>query len=406
MAIPTMTLRTVNYRPAVFTPGVYDYESPDINIFRKGLSDMEARMNNAAQAQTQVDQALGKIESSLHRDPETDAWFADYKQDINNQIQALVNAGDYGAAYRTAVQSASKVLSDTPVIGRIRANAEFEKEVETQRARVQKGEISQATYNWWSAQEGNNFHYEDIKDDNGNIIGGTPWTPSNLPVADLNVPAVATAMFKMITPDKGQSKTGGATNLDANGNPLTVTSSGHRGSSFERVRTQDILDRMQEYLISIPDGFRQAEQLFNVAKYDYEKSVKEYQTALENGDPNAENLRQQLAKRERLLTQRGVFVDYDTYFARVIIDDLYAKGLAYDWRTSDTEDNKMFTPAKTGGGRSRGDGEEEDDGQGVHPYDTTYGPQVEFQWHTTYDRPTTAKSAATNAGNKLKPKRN
>lgn len=333
--IPNMSLKVASFQPATFMPSQYQYQGEDLSILERSLQQREARMAQAAESQSAVDVALGKIETQLHRDPTTDAWFNQYKQNIKDQIQTQVDAGNFGSAFRTATRLAGNVAQDTPVLGRIRANEDFKKEMETQQARRDKGEISQNTYDWWLSN--NPYSYSDITDNNGNIIGGSTWAPENRPVADINWAGQAMAAFKMITPDKGtkgrESKKG-TTNADGTGTQTGSSST----QSYERVSAQDIRDNIERMLSATSDGYRQAEQAYDVAVFEWNR-MKEQYNSMSDDDPNKVTLGEKIAQRNQLMMCNGSPISYKEYYARMITDDLYSQGLAYDWRT----DNKGST---------------------------------------------------------------
>lgn len=371
--IPNTSLKVASFQPATFTPTQYQYQGEDLSILERSLQQREARMAQAAESQSAVDIALGKIETQLHRDPTTDAWFNQYKQNIKDQIQTQVDAGNFGSAFRTATRLAGNVAQDTPVLGRIRANEDFKKEMETQQARRDKGEISQNTYDWWLSN--NPYSYSDITDNNGNIIGGSTWTPENRPVADINWAGQAMAAFKMITPDKGtkgrESKKG-ITNADGTGTQTGSSST----QSYERVSAQDIRDNIERMLSATPDGYRQAEQAYDVAVFEWNR-MKEQYNSMSDDDPNKVILGEKIAQRNQLMMCNGSPISYKEYYARMITDDLYSQGLAYDWRTDNRGSSSMTNNelSRTAGGTTLGGGY-----QGFVPYNygTWRGPMVGF----------------------------
>jgi hypothetical protein len=375
--IPVISLKAAPFTPATFTATTYTPQTEDLSILERSLAQRETRMNNAAQAKSAVDVALGKVENQLHRDPTTDAWFAQYKDNIKKQIQQDIDVGNYGSAFRTATDLAGKVSQDTPLIGRIRANEDFKKEMETQQTRRDKGDIKQNTYDWWVAN--NPYSYTDIKDANGNIVGGSTWTPTSRPVNDLSFAQQATIAFKLITPDKGttgrESKTG-TTNADGTGS----TSGSGSTQSYERVRAQDIRNNIERLLSDNPDGYRQAEQAYDVAMFEFNNMQKQYDE-MSNDDLDKETLRQKLEERKKLMYNNGSPISYKEYYTRMITDELYSRGLAYDWRT-DNKSSTSITDNETKGTSGAGAGAGATN-QTPYPTATWQGPLV--NWGLNYD---------------------
>lgn len=328
MAIDTpMRLKTFDFNPTVFNPVEYKPQIADVSILERSLAQREARRNQAVQAKNAIDVALGDIESKLN--PNEREWFNQYKNNINNQIQNEYDAGNFGSAFRTATSLAGNVAKDTALIGRKDANEKYNKYLEEVKALRNNNKIGTSTYRWSLAN--NNYDYKDIFDETtGQIIGGTQ--PDFVtPYDDFNFEANALTAFKMITPDKNTYGTGNKTeNVDGTG------SGSQSKNSYEKVSANDILANMEHILANTPDGLAQVEQAYNVAKWEFEQMEKEYKQ-MDDNDPKKAILEQQINQRKELLTDPVTkeFIDYRTYYARKVTDELHAKNLAYDWRVHD-----------------------------------------------------------------------
>lgn len=360
--IPTLSLKTVQFQPTVFTPSQYEYQAADMSILERSLAQRETRMKEAAQGKSAIDRTLGELELRLN--PAEAEWFAGYKNEIRNQIQSSIDAGDYGAAVRDATTLAGSVIQDPRILGRIRSQEAYDTELKTQQARRDRGEISQNTYDWWVAN--NKYSYIDNTDANGNFVEGSPWQAATRPVKDINWAEQAATAFKLITPKKNTSSKGGGsstTNADGTGKGSKWSNS----SGIEQITVEDILGNIDELLSATPDGYRQAEQAYNVAVYDFNRLEAQYNN-LEDGNPEKEALGQQLEARRKLMYKNGSPINYKEYYARMITDNRYAGTLAYRWTTSGKENfsSKDLQPAGSGGGGSLSPG------LGVYP--PTYNP--------------------------------
>lgn len=261
--ISKMSLKTPQFNPVGFTPSQYEYQAADMGILERSLAQKEARMKEAAQNKSAIDRTLGELETKLN--PSEAEWFEGYKNNIRNQIQSSIDSGDYGAAVRNATLLAGSVIQDPRILGRIRSQEAYEKELQTQQARRDRGEISQNTYDWWTNK--NKYSYTDNTDASGNYIEGSPWKAESTPVKDINWAEQAATAFKLITPKKGSSTRGGGhstTNADGTGDGNKWS----RSSSTEQITVEDILGNIDELLSATPDGYRQAEQAFDVAMFD------------------------------------------------------------------------------------------------------------------------------------------
>lgn len=350
--IPTMSLKTTQFNPVVFTPSQYEFKEADMGYLERSLAQKEARMKEAVQNKSAIDRALGEIETKLN--PSEAEWFEGYKNDINNQIQTSLDSGDYGAVVRDATRLAGTVVKDPRIIGRIRAQEAYDKELQTQQARRDRGEISQNTYDWWANK--NKYSYTDNTDASGNYIEGSPWKAESTPVKDINWAEQAATAFKLITPKKGSATKGGGhstTNADGTGDGNKWS----RSNSREEITVEDILGNIDELLSATPDGYRQAEQAFDVATFDLKRLQAQYNN-LADDDPNKSVIGEQLDARKKLMYKNGSPITYKEYYARMITDNKYAHTLAYKWTTSGNENFKSndYQGAGSGAGGSLGRG--------------------------------------------------
>ena len=383
--IPTLSLKTVQFNPTVFTPTQYEYKAADMSILERSLAQRETRMKEAAQGKSAVDKALGELELKLN--PAEAKWFEGYKQDIRNQIQSSIDSGDPGAAVRDATTLAGSVMQDPRILGRIRAQEAYDTELKTQQARRDRGEISQNTFDWWVAN--NTYSYTDNKDANGNFIEGSPWQAESRPVKDINWAEHAMTAYKLITPKKNTSSKGGGsdiTNADGTGKGSKWSSS----SGIEQITVEDILDNIEELLSATPDGYRQAEQDYNVKMFDYKRLEQQWKNAVESGSPDATKLEEQLKKRKQLMYSNGAPIGYKEYYARMVINNHYADTLAYKWATNGKENfssKDNYAPGSGGGGAVNINSQVPFNGYGayppVRPYIDWYGPSV--KWGGTYN---------------------
>lgn len=342
--ISKMSLKTSQFNPVGFTPSQYEYQAADMGILERSLAQKEARMKEAAQNASAIDRALGEIETKLN--PSESEWFEGYKKDVKNQIQSSIDSGDYGAAVRDATRLAGTVVEDPRILGRIRSQEAYEKELQTQQARRDRGEISQNTYDWWTNK--NKYSYTDNIDASGNYIEGSPWKSESTPVKDINWAEQAATAFKLITPKKGASTRGGGhstTNADGTGNGNKWS----RSSSTEQITVEDILGNIDELLSATPDGYRQAEQAYNVARFDLKRLQDQY-NSLADDDPNKAVIGEQLDARKKFMYENQAPISYKKYYAKMVADNRFAHTLAYKWVTSGNENFSSNDNQSTGSG--------------------------------------------------------
>ena len=194
--LPEMSIAQTHYNPATFQGVSFTPQAPDMNILARSLAQAEERHDKAIEKQTAIDIALGDIENELNA--VEIPWFNQYKQNIQQQIQNELDNGNYGSAIRVAKKAAGNIKSDTALKGRIKANKDYIKKLESVK---NNNKINSVTKQRFEAQ--NLYSYKDIKDDAGNIIGGTEWKPSWTPVEHYAVNEIQRLAERM-TPEESK----------------------------------------------------------------------------------------------------------------------------------------------------------------------------------------------------------
>lgn len=346
-----ISLGNVAFNPATFQGAVFTPQQENMSLLQHSVDKLDERKEKTDQQTATIMSAINNLK--LHQSE--DKWKYDYAKRIKDKINSAAQFGDWSAAYETATRLAGEAVTSPEVLGRVRANAQYEKEDQIQQARRDRKDISQATYNWWAKR--NQYNYQDKYDNNGNIIGGSIYEPSFRPVDDINWASTAMAAFKLITPDKSSVSRDGGSNVTNNTSaPITrgkttykpgesIGSTSHSSNSQEKVTKEQITSRMEELLSSTPDGYKQAEQAFDVASEEFNNLLEKYNLAV-NKDPNSEEVKilgQKIDARKQLMYRNGSKIDYKEYYARMITDSLFADGLAYDWRTSSSGGSSSYS---------------------------------------------------------------
>ena len=346
-----ISLGNVVFNPATFQGVVFTPQQENMSLLQHSIDKLDERKEKTDQQTATIMSAINNLK--LHQSE--DKWKYDYAKRIKDKINSAAQFGDWSAAYETATRLAGEAVTSPEVLGRVRANAQYEKEDQIQQARRDRKDISQATYDWWAKR--NQYSYQDKYDNNGNIIGGSIYEPSFRPVDDINWASTAMAAFKLITPDKSSVSRDGGSNVTNNTSaPITrgkttykpgesIGSTSHSSNSQEKITKEQVTSRMEDLLSSTPDGYKQAEQAFDVANEEFKNLVEEYNSAV-NKDPNSEEVKilgQKIDARKKLMYRNGSKIDYKEYYARMITDSLYAEGLAYDWRTSSSGGSSSYS---------------------------------------------------------------
>ena len=344
--INRMSLSTAGFSPVVFSPIEFKPVEANYGTLERSLARQEARQREAIEKKSAVDVALGQIETQLHNDPETQVWWNAYKDNIQNQINQAAQVGDYSSAINIATNLAGQVSSDTEVLGRVRANQEYQERVDETHKRMLANQISPDTERWWLAN--NKFKYEDVVDTDGNIIGGTSYINLGTPVADINIADFTKKAFDLISPRQ--------TDIQVTNNDGTST---HDKRIW--VTRQSIIDNLDDILDMTPGARSAMFQRYQVEKYIYDELF---------NDPNANETR--LNQQRQLLKKNCSDVTFKEFCVRMIEQSAISQNLAYDYRSNVT-DNYI------GKGRGIGSGTGNETVVSEYPTQTVQGEQFEFE---------------------------
>lgn len=344
--INRMSLSTAGFSPVVFSPIEFKPVEANYGTLERSLARQEARQREAIEKKSAVDVELGKIETQLHNDPETQAWWNAYKDGIKNQIQTAVDTGDYATAINTAVRLAGQIKEDTQLNSRIKANQEYQERVDETHKRRLAGQISSDTERWWLAN--NKFKYEDVFDSNGNIIGGTSYIDLGTPIDDINIADFTKKAFDLVSPRQ--------TDIQVTNNDGTGTHDKHIW-----VTRQSIIDNLDDILDMTPGARSAMFQRYQVEKYIYDEL---------NNDLNANETR--LNQQRQLLKKNGSDVTFKEFCVRMIEQSAISQNLAYDYRSNIT-DNYL------GKGRGAGSSTGNETVVSEYPTQTVKGEQFEFE---------------------------
>lgn len=233
----------------------------NLEALSQALNKIDERSDKAIQQKSAITNAIGQLKLNAAEDK----WKYDYAKRIEQKINDAAQYGDYSRALDVATELAGSATSSPEVIGRIRANEAYEKKKGEVESLTNSGVISGLTKERWLAQ--NKYAYEDIRDENGNIVGGTDWKAGWNPVKKVDMSRLVTLAGQLAAPVKrATSSTSQRSVSDEQGigNGGTNTPEGLRsvktgystssGSSFQReTLTKEKIDEVYNNLFAL-DG--------------------------------------------------------------------------------------------------------------------------------------------------------
>lgn len=350
----------------------------NLEALSQALNKIDERSDKAIQQKSAITNAIGQLKLNAAEDK----WKYDYAKHIEQKINDAAQYGDYSRALDVATELAGSATSSPEVIGRIRANENYEKKKGEVESLANSGVISGLTKERWLAQ--NKYAYEDIRDANGNIVGGTDWKAGWDPVKKVDMSRLVTLAGQLAAPVKratSSSSQHSVSDEQGVGNGGTSTSPSLRsvktgystssGSSFQReTLTKQKIDEVYNKLFALdPDNMNALIQQFDDVQWKVNQLKDELSTTtdpekrktLQNSidafsndiyDANG----QPLKVKEYMLSKIGVITKnmaYDNTSVSHTSGSSETRGLTYGNKAalvSGTDTSKIISPLPTLGG--------------------------------------------------------
>lgn len=350
----------------------------NIEALSQALNKIDERSDKAIQQKSAITNAIGQLKLNAAEDK----WKYDYAKRIEQKINDAAQYGDYSRALDVATELAGSATSSPEVIGRIRANEAYEKKKGEVESLANSGVISGLTKERWLAQ--NKYVYEDIRDENGNIVGGTDWKAGWDPVKKVDMSRLVTLAGQLAAPVKrATSSTSQRSVSDEQGigNGGTSTPEGLRsvktgystssGSSFQReTLTKQKIDEVYNKLFALdPDNMNALIQQFDDVQWKVNQLKDELNTTtdpekrktLQNsidsfGNDIYDVNGQPLKVKEYMLSKIGVITKnmaYDNTSVSHTSGSSETRGLTYGTKyalSSGTNTSNITAPLPTLGG--------------------------------------------------------
>ena len=351
----------------------------NLDALSQALNKIDERSDKAIQQKSAITNAIGQLKLNAAEDK----WKYDYAKRIEQKINDAAQYGDYSRALDVATELAGSAVSSPEVTGRIRANESYEKKKGEVESLANSGVISGLTKERWLAQ--NKYAYEDIRDENGNIVGGTDWKAGWDPVKKVDMSRLVTLAGQLAAPVKrATSSTSQRSVSDEQGigNGGTSTPEGLRsvktgystssGSSFQReTLTKQKIDEVYNKLFALdPDNMNALIQQFDDVQWKVNqlkeklkastdpKETKTIQNSIDGFSNDIYDANgQPLTVKEYMLSKIGVITKnmaYDNTSVSHTSGSSETRGLTYGTKyalNSDTNNNNNINaPLPTLGG--------------------------------------------------------
>lgn len=350
----------------------------NLEALSQALNKIDERSDKAIQQKSAITNAIGQLKLNAAEDK----WKYDYAKRIEQKINDAAQYGDYSRALDVATELAGSATSSPEVIGRIRANEAYEKKKGEVESLANSGVISGLTKERWLAQ--NKYAYEDIRDENGNIVGGTDWKAGWDPVKKVDMSRLVTLAGQLAAPVKRATSSSsqhsvsdeqgvgnGGTSTPASLRSVKTGYSTSSGSSYQReTLTKQKIDEVYNQLFALDGDNMNAliqqyddikwkvnqlkDELSNTSDPEKRKTIQDSIDAFSNDIYDSNN--QPLKVKEYMLSKIGIITKdmaYDNTSVSHTSGSSESRGLTYSTKaafSSGTNTSNITAPLPTLGG--------------------------------------------------------
>ena len=252
-----------------YTPTFRQQVNPiDLNVLAKTYNTLEQGHQQAIQTKSQIDAQLAQLDLNEAED----AW---RQEQLNKVRNALTENMQYGNAYSSLddiVGTYGDITSSPGMIGRLRAQQDYKAYMNNLDKR---NDLSEDYKNYYRAV--NKYNYQDITDKNGNVVGGTKWTPTDKEVSEIPMNQILNQALQWAAKEQG----GGSQTrwLDANGkvtDDITKSVTGeiysHSKGQWQRLSKAKLAEAVKAVIENTPGAKASLEQDYKIAKWKYDQN--------------------------------------------------------------------------------------------------------------------------------------
>lgn len=252
-----------------YTPTFRQQVNPiDLNVLAKTYNTLEQGHQQAIQTKSQIDAQLAQLDLNEAED----AW---RQEQLNKVRNALTENMQYGNAYSSLddiVGTYGDITSSPGMIGRLRAQQDYKTYMNNLDKR---NDLSEDYKNYYRAV--NKYNYQDITDKNGNVVGGTKWTPTDREVSEVPMNQILNQALQWAAKEQG----GGSQTrwLDANGkvtDDITKSVTGeiysHSKGQWQRLSKAKLAEAVKAVIENTPGAKASLEQDYKIAKWKYDQN--------------------------------------------------------------------------------------------------------------------------------------
>lgn len=252
-----------------YTPTFRQQVNPiDLNVLARTYNTLEQGHQQAIQTKSQIDAQLAQLDLNEAED----AW---RQEQLNKVRNALTENMQYGNAYSSLddiVGTYGDITSSPEMIGRLRAQQDYKAYMNNLDKRT---DLSEDYKNYYRTV--NKYNYQDITDKNGNVIGGSKWTPIDKEVSEIPMNQILNQALQWAAKEQGGSSQ--TRWLDANGkvtDDITKSVTGeiysHTKGDWQRLSKAKLAEAVKAVIENTPGAKASLEQDYKIAKWKYDQN--------------------------------------------------------------------------------------------------------------------------------------
>lgn len=263
-----------------YTPTFRQQVNPiDLNVLARTYNTLEQGHQQAIQTKSQIDAQLAQLDLNEAED----AW---RQEQLNKVRNALTENMQYGNAYSSLddiVGTYGDITSSPGMIGRLRAQQDYKAYMDNLDKRT---DLSEDYKNYYRAV--NKYNYQDITDKNGDVIGGSKWTPIDKEVSEIPMNQILNQALQWAAKEQG----GGSQTrwLDVNGkvtDDITKSVTGeiysHTKGNWQRLSKAKLAEAVKAVIENTPGAKASLEQDYKIAKWKYDQNGSNHDITDKNG---------------------------------------------------------------------------------------------------------------------------
>ena len=246
------------------------YVAPvDLQTLNTAYSNLENMHQEAVKSSSELKNAIAQLQLN-----ESEEGFRQQLvRSVEDTIDSNMNHGNLAGAYDDIIKLSGDIVANPALIGRLKAQQDYL----NYQAKVDNMALADDYKEYF--KEMNPYKYRDTYDKNGNIVGGTKWTPTKSPTAMVNLADIADKALRRVAEEVGQNSV--TRWLDKDGKPTTDPTKAFDGevydittNSWQRLGADKIADAIYAVIEQTPGAKESLDQDYDVALWKHNKFAK------------------------------------------------------------------------------------------------------------------------------------